>query len=224
MAPIRATALTAGSASPSRPGRSRHRHNANTSGFGTAFVSFLSSYFSIYGQNGSLQCPPVVVAVRKFVASTPICKSIRPQPLPSRLASVFALAMMGNVPPGMLKEHFDKFSPAWIVAVHASVPVVAALRKATRLPPYAILVTVAGSVLGQIVGGRLEREAMMIEADPSYVPMPAATVTASMMGAAASDSTNLSFSPESMAPWALVAAAAMWKQVSTHAANPWQED
>lgn len=220
MAPIRASALTAGAGAP--PPRSRHRNNTSANGFGAAFVSFLSSYFSVYGQSGALQCPPVVVAVRKFVASTPICKSIRPQPLPSRLAAVFALAVMGNMPPGMLKEHFDKFSPPWILAVHISVPVVAALRKATRLPPYAILVTVAGSVIGQIVGGRLEREAMQIQVESTPIHMPTASVgqavTSSMLGASPGDAEVGSWSPESIAPWALVAAAAMWQHVS----NPWE--
>lgn len=220
MAPIRASALTASAGAP--PPRSRHRNNSNNNGFGAAFVSFLASYFSVYGKSGALQCPPVVVACRKFVASTPICKSIRPQPLPSRLAAVFALAMMGNVPPGMLKEHFDKFSPQWIMAVHISVPVVAALRKATRLPPYAILVTVAGSVLGQIVGGRLEREAMISYAESMPLHMPTASVgqsvTASMIGTSTADASMSSFSPGALAPWALVAAAALWNHVS----NPWE--
>jgi len=75
----------------------------------------------------------------------------------NRLASLFALACVGNVPPGMVKEHFDKFSPEWIATVHASVPVVGALRKAIILPPYAILFTILGSVMGQIAGGKLER-------------------------------------------------------------------
>jgi hypothetical protein len=220
MAPIRASALTAGVGATTPP-RARARNNSNPSGFGAAFVSFLASYFSVYGQNGALQCPPVVVAVRKFVASTPICKSIRPQPLPSRLAAVFALVLMGNIPPGMLKEHFDKFSPQWILAVHISLPVVAALRKATRLPPYAILVTVAGSVLGQIVGGRLEREAMALQPESNPHMLTASVgqaATTAMFGRGAESTPMSSFSPELIAPWAVVAAATMWKHVS----NPWE--
>lgn len=218
MAPIRASALTSGGGAP--PPRARQRNNA--SGYGAAFVSFFASYFSVYGQNGTLQCPPVIVAVRKFVASTPICKSIRPQPLPNRLAALFALAMMGNIPPGMLKEHFDKFSPQWIACIHISVPVVAALRKATRLPPYAILVTVAGSVIGQIVGGRLERQSMAIAAESTPLQMPTASVgqavTASMLGGNKDSADLSSMTPEAVAPWALIAAAAMWNHVS----NPWE--
>ena len=220
MAPIRANALTAGAGTPAP--RPRQRNSSSASGYGAAFVSFLSSYFSVYGQSGALQCPPVVVAVRKFVASTPICKSIRPQPLPSRLAAVFALAMMGNVPPGMLKEHFDKFSPPWIMALHISLPVVAALRKATRLPPYAILVTVAGSVIGQIVGGRLERESMLLRSEATPVHMPTASVgqavTSSLLGASPDSSQEGTWSPETIAPWALLAAASLWQHVS----NPWE--
>lgn len=215
MGPHRAAAQSLSVTGPVPRPRAR-RGSSASSGYGSTFITFVLSCFSIYGNNGTLQCPPVVVAMRKLVASTPLCRAIRPQPLPNRLAALFALSMAGNVPPGMLKEHFDKFSPQWILAVHASVPVVAALRKATRLPPYAILVTVLGSVLGQIVGGRMERHHMEWAVEPSYTAVAGAP-------AGLSDPTVTELgvlTPQVLTPWALCAAATMWK----HMSNPWEAD
>jgi hypothetical protein len=210
MGPHRAMAHGLSVSGPAPRPRTRHRGG---NGYGATFISFFLSCFSIYGNNGKLQCPPVVVAVRKLVANTPICRAIRPQPLSNRLAACFALALAGNVPPGMLKEHFDKFSPQWILAVHASVPVVAALRKATRLPPYAILVTVLGSVLGQMVGGRMERHQMELDHSYAVASYPSSTISNNALPQLGM------ISPQMLTPWALCAAAAMWKHVS----NPWEE-
>ena len=42
------------------------------------------------------------------------------------------------------------------MAVHATVPFVAALRQATLLPRWALVLTVAGAVAGQMLGARVE--------------------------------------------------------------------
>jgi hypothetical protein len=66
-------------------------------------------------------------------------------------------AIMANVPCGMWREHTKKFSPEWFVAVHATIPFVAMLRKAVLMPRWAILFTIAGAIAGQQVGAKLER-------------------------------------------------------------------
>jgi hypothetical protein len=50
-----------------------------------------------------------------------------------------------------------KFSPGWFVAVHVTVPFIAMLRKAVVMPPWAIILTVAASVAGQMIGTKVEQ-------------------------------------------------------------------
>ncbi len=54
-------------------------------------------------------------------------------------------AIAANLPCGMWREHTKKFSPQWFLAVHATIPFVAMLRKAVLMPKWAILLTVAGA-------------------------------------------------------------------------------
>lgn len=54
-------------------------------------------------------------------------------------------AIAANLPCGMWREHTRKFSPQWFLAVHATIPFVASLRKAVLMPKWAILLTIAGS-------------------------------------------------------------------------------
>lgn len=54
-------------------------------------------------------------------------------------------AVAANLPCGMWREHTRKFSPQWFLAVHATIPFVAMLRKAVLMPKWAILLTVAGA-------------------------------------------------------------------------------
>jgi hypothetical protein len=57
----------------------------------------------------------------------------------------------------MWREHTKKFSPQWFLAVHATIPFIAMLRKAVVMPKYAIAFTIGSAVLGQAVGARAER-------------------------------------------------------------------
>ena len=54
-------------------------------------------------------------------------------------------AIAANLPCGVWREHTTKFSPQWFLAVHATIPFVAALRKAVLMPKWALLLTVAGA-------------------------------------------------------------------------------
>ena len=82
---------------------------------------------------------------------------------------------------GAVREHFEKFSPMWFVAVHASIPFVMLLRKAVVLPPYAISVTITSAILGQILGSRAERarcsQLQAVAESASMASAPSATRT-----------------------------------------------
>ena len=106
--------------------------------------------------NISLACPPAVVAARAALARTPPMRALRPQPLSARFLAVAAVTAATNAPLGAARAHTRKVSPQWILAVHASVPFVAMLRKALAMPPYAVLVTILAAIIGQAAGSRAE--------------------------------------------------------------------
>jgi hypothetical protein len=64
-----------------------------------------------------------------------------------------ALAM--NVPLGMWRRGLRRFSPAWFVAIHASIPVLVAMRLAFVSGYWVIPPEMALAVVGQVVGARL---------------------------------------------------------------------
>lgn len=103
------------------------------------------------------KCPPAIVAARAALARTALVKSLRPQPLPAKMLVIGMLGMAANVPLGIWREHTEKFSPSWFVAVHAAVPFIAMLRKSVHMPKTAMAFTIAASVLGQVIGSRAER-------------------------------------------------------------------
>ena len=104
-----------------------------------------------------IRCPTAIVMARAALARTEAVKALRPQPLPARVLAVGMLGIALNVPLGVWREHTKKFSPAWFVAVHASVPFIAMLRKAVHMPKHVMLYTFAASILGQVIGSRAER-------------------------------------------------------------------
>lgn len=103
------------------------------------------------------KCPAAVVAARAALARTTFVKNLRPQPLPAKVLAIAALGMALNVPMGMWREHTVKFSVSWFVAVHAAVPFIAMLRKSVLMPKAAMALTIAASILGQVIGSRAER-------------------------------------------------------------------
>lgn len=102
------------------------------------------------------ECPPAIVAARAALARTPPVRHLRPQPLSARFLAVAAFTSLLNAPLGAWRAHTRKFSGEWVAAVHASVPLIAMLRKALLMPPQAVLVTFAAAVAGQAAGSRLE--------------------------------------------------------------------
>jgi hypothetical protein len=71
------------------------------------------------------------------------------------LIGVTALAV--NLPLGYAREGYRKFSLAWFVCVHLSVPLIAYLRLANHVTAWAIPAFLACAVLGQIGGGMVRR-------------------------------------------------------------------
>ena len=63
-----------------------------------------------------------------------------------------------NIPLGVWREHTKKFSWQWILAIHASIPLIIALRIGLKLHPLAIPINIASAVLGQLVGARWTRQ------------------------------------------------------------------
>ncbi|CAO2819716.1 unnamed protein product [Amaranthus hypochondriacus] len=109
-----------------------------------------------------LRCPPAVVAARAALARTAFVKNLRPQPLPAKVLCIAALGMAANIPLGIWREHTQKFSLSWFIAVHAAVPFIAMLRKSVMMPKAAMALTIGASILGQVIGSRAERIRMKI--------------------------------------------------------------
>lgn len=105
-----------------------------------------------------LECPKLVVDMRAALARTQAVRALRPQELHIKVLTIGALAAALNMPCGAVREHYEKFSLGWFVAVHATIPFVAMMRKAVIMPKYAIIFTIAAAIAGQAVGARLERK------------------------------------------------------------------
>jgi hypothetical protein len=75
---------------------------------------------------------------------------------------VAAAVLLINLPFGWWRQGVRKLSPAWFIAVHAPVPLIAALRLASGLGFQwgTLPVMLAAYFLGQFLGGRLRTRAM----------------------------------------------------------------
>ncbi|KAL3688104.1 hypothetical protein R1sor_014413 [Riccia sorocarpa] len=114
-----------------------------------------------FPSNVKYTCPPAIVAARKALNRTSAVKALRPQALPNKILAIGCFGMMLNIPLGMWREHTVKFSPQWILAVHATVPFIAMLRKAVVMPKYAMAFTIGSAILGQAIGARAERARLL---------------------------------------------------------------
>lgn len=123
----------------------------------------------VFNQYDKLVCPPAIVSARAALAKTAAVQQLRPQALPVKLVAVAAVVAGVNLPCGAVREHFEKFSVGWFIAVHATIPFVAMLRKAVIMPKYAMVVTIAAAVLGQVVGSRVER--MRLQHEQEHGPL-----------------------------------------------------
>lgn len=71
-----------------------------------------------------------------------------------KILAVSILCLLINIPLGMLRERSRKFSLAWFFWVHASIPLIIALRIGLHLHLIAIPINIAAAVLGQAIGAR----------------------------------------------------------------------
>ena len=70
---------------------------------------------------------------------------------------LFVAALGANVPLGMWRRGLRPFSPGWFVAIHASIPLLVAMRLAMVRANWVIPPEMTLAVVGQFVGGRLPR-------------------------------------------------------------------
>jgi hypothetical protein len=68
---------------------------------------------------------------------------------------LLAVALGTNVVLGMWRSGLRRFSPAWFLAIHASIPLLVAMRLATDRPNWVIPLEIALGVAGQLIGARL---------------------------------------------------------------------
>jgi len=74
-----------------------------------------------------------------------------------QLTGLLAFALGSNLPLGYLRETSRKFSVRWFVLIHISIPFIIALRLALDFGWKVIPFTLAGAVIGQVVGARIRR-------------------------------------------------------------------
>jgi hypothetical protein len=67
------------------------------------------------------------------------------------------VAALINIPLGYLRQAVEKFSFAWYVYTHISIPVIIYIRIKSGYSWKLIPLTVTGAVLGQIIGGMLRK-------------------------------------------------------------------
>jgi hypothetical protein len=68
-------------------------------------------------------------------------------------------ALVLNIPLGYMREGQRKYSLAWFVYVHLSIPLIAYLRIASRINSWFIPFFILCAIAGQIVGGRARQRA-----------------------------------------------------------------
>ncbi|HUW63113.1 MAG TPA: hypothetical protein VMW83_00135 [Spirochaetia bacterium] len=68
---------------------------------------------------------------------------------------VTVVSLVVNLPLGFWRAGLRKFSPAWFVAVHLSIPLIIYLRFRLGVSALFIPFTLGMAVLGQLVGGNL---------------------------------------------------------------------
>ena len=76
-------------------------------------------------------------------------------PLWQGIILVALVAFLVNLPLGHLRAGVRKFSPAWFLYVHLSIPLIILLRLSLGLGYAFIPIFIAMAVGGQIVGGRI---------------------------------------------------------------------
>lgn len=74
------------------------------------------------------------------------------------LVGLITATIVLNIPLGYLRQGVEKFSFAWYFYIHISIPLIIYLRIKSGYSWKFIPLTLAGAVIGQIVGGRIRRK------------------------------------------------------------------
>ena len=75
-----------------------------------------------------------------------------------KILLISVVCLLVNIPMGMMRERSRKFSLQWMLWVHASIPLIIALRIGLHLHWIAIPINIASAVLGQFIGGAPEKK------------------------------------------------------------------
>ena len=84
------------------------------------------------------------------------------------LIGLMLSTVLVNVPLGYLRQNYEKFSFAWYFYVHISIPLIIYLRVKSGYSWKFIPLTLGGAVVGQIVGGiinRKRKQKSLVESD-----------------------------------------------------------
>ena len=73
------------------------------------------------------------------------------------MGCIGVLALALNIPLGYLRQGRRKYSFAWFVYIHLSIPLIAYLRIANHITSWFIPFFLLCAIAGQIVGGRMRR-------------------------------------------------------------------
>jgi hypothetical protein len=77
---------------------------------------------------------------------------------PLILIGLILAATVINIPLGFVRQGVEKFSFAWYFYVHISIPLIIYLRVKSGYSWKFIPLTIAGAVIGQIIGGRARKK------------------------------------------------------------------
>jgi len=74
-----------------------------------------------------------------------------------KILAVSVVCLLVNIPMGVMRERSRKFSLQWILWIHASIPLIIALRIGLHLHWIAIPINIAAAIVGQAIGGASEK-------------------------------------------------------------------
>ncbi|MCK4503110.1 MAG: hypothetical protein KAU22_08740 [Desulfuromonadales bacterium] len=72
--------------------------------------------------------------------------------------AIILFAFGSNVPLGYFRETTRKFSPAWFILIHISIPFIITLRTMLGFNWHWIPLTLIAAVAGQLIGSRIRRK------------------------------------------------------------------
>lgn len=73
------------------------------------------------------------------------------------LPGLILIAIIINLPLGYLRQNYEKFSFGWYFYVHISIPIIIYLRVKSGYSWKFIPLTLGGAVLGQMLGGMINK-------------------------------------------------------------------